>query len=445
MKKRTKGIAVGAIVMAATLCTSKAGYAGTGLSQEKPLAGITLSLDRYCENVVEDADTDAMQAQKEEELRQIEIGGVFGGAEALADATEGTASLTDTVSADTVEDSETKKTSEQKKPKISLNIKYDNLGIANVGNYLNVRKSAGEDGKVIGKMTKNTACDILKEKGSWAKIKSGSVTGWVKSEFLIKGKKAEDVAQKVATLKAVVKTQTLNVRYLPSTYSRIYDQLSEDEDYTIIKKNLSKEWIQEYMKKNISKKDKADIDKSEMYQDLKNWVLLSIDNEKVFASKDFINIQYKLNRAVSIKEEEENERKSQSSDSSSSSSGDSDTTSSTNHSSLVSYALQFLGNRYVFGGTSLTNGTDCSGFTMRIYQHFGYSLPRTSAAQAAATRSVSRNDLRVGDLFFYGNGSVSHVAMYIGNGQIIHASNARDGIKISNAFYRQPLKIGRVM
>ena len=82
---------------------------------------------------------------------------------------------------------------------------------------------------------------------------------------------------------------------------------------------------------------------------------------------------------------------------------------------------------------------------MRIYEHFGYSIPRTSAAQAAATRSVSSGDVRVGDLFFYGSGSVSHVALYIGNGQIIHASNERDGIKISSAYYRRPLKIGRVM
>ena len=114
-------------------------------------------------------------------------------------------------------------------------------------------------------------------------------------------------------------------------------------------------------------------------------------------------------------------------------------------SNIVAYAMQFLGNRYVYGGTSLTNGTDCSGFTMRIYQHFGYSIPRTSASQAAALPSVSRSDVRPGDLFFYGSGGVSHVGMYIGNNQIIHASNERTGIKISYAYYRTPIKIGRVI
>ena len=224
------------------------------------------------------------------------------------------------------------------------------------------------------------------------------------------------------------------MRFLPSTDSPIYDQLSEDEDYTVEKEHLTKEFVSSYISKHCSKRAVQNVNKDEMYSDLENWVMLSIDNEKMFVSKDFITLRYKLNRAVTIKEE--SRKKSSSSDSSSQSSI---------YSSIVSYAMQFLGNRYVWGGTSLTNGTDCSGFTMGIYRHFGYSIPRTSSAQAAATRSVSSSEVQIGDLFFYGSGSVSHVALYIGNGQIIHASNARDGIKISSAYYRQPLKIGRVM
>lgn len=112
---------------------------------------------------------------------------------------------------------------------------------------------------------------------------------------------------------------------------------------------------------------------------------------------------------------------------------------------MISYAMQFLGNRYVYGGTSLTSGTDCSGFTSVYSKRFCHSLPRTSGAQASATRSVSQGSERPGDLFFYGSGHVSHVAIYIGNGQIIHASNPSDGIKISSAYYRKPIKIGRVL
>ena len=180
-----------------------------------------------------------------------------------------------------------------------------------------------------------------------------------------------------------------------------------------------------------------------MYKDASNWVMLNIDNDHVFVSKDFVKFTYNLNRAVKIKHI--SAKKSHSSSKKGSSDSSSSGSNSSIASSLVNYAMQFLGNRYVWGGTSLTNGTDCSGFVMRIYEHFGYSLPRTSSAQAAATRTVSAGDVRVGDLFFYGSGSVSHVAMYIGNGQVIHASNARDGIKISSAYYRQPIKIGRVM
>lgn len=108
---------------------------------------------------------------------------------------------------------------------------------------------------------------------------------------------------------------------------------------------------------------------------------------------------------------------------------------------LKAYAMQFLGNPYVYGGTDLINGTDCSGFTMRVYQHFGISITRTSRSQAQAGREISLDNLRVGDLLFYDtNGRISHVAMYIGNGQIIHAANETLGICIFDAFYRMPCK-----
>ena len=171
-----------------------------------------------------------------------------------------------------------------------------------------------------------------------------------------------------------------------------------------------------------------------MKQELQDWICVSIDNEKVFVAKEFVSISFDLERAVSTE--------TGSADGTASGSGSAGSL----RSSMVAYAKQFLGNRYVYGGTSLTNGTDCSGFTMRIYEHFGYSIPRTSSSQAAFTRSISSSSARPGDLFFYGYGSsVSHVAMYIGNGLVIHASTERTGIKISNAFYRTPIKVGRVI
>ncbi len=399
-------LAAGTALLATCACFPFTGQAAASV-EEKPLAGITLSIDRYCESVLENLKEDAEQAKKEASRDEASD---------------------DTVILSNVSEKE-KQEKKEREERIKLNLKYDKLGIANVDTYLNVRKRGSESAKIIGKMTKNTGCNIISVKNGWAKIESGKVKGYVKEEYLLQGEEAEKKALKVATLKAIVDTETLNVRYLPSIDSPIYDQISEDEYYTVEKEHLTKEFMQTYMAKHCSKKTVNSVEKESMYADLENWAMLSIDNEKVFISKDFVDLQYKLNRAVTIQEEQ---KKSSSS-------------SSNRAAGIVSYAMQFLGNPYVWGGTSLTNGTDCSGFTMGIYSHFGYYLPRTSAAQAAATRTVSSSEVQVGDLFFYGSGSVSHVALYIGGGQIIHASNARDGIKISSAYYRQPLKIGRVM
>ena len=123
-------------------------------------------------------------------------------------------------------------------------------------------------------------------------------------------------------------------------------------------------------------------------------------------------------------------------------------TSPVSDNAVVSYALQFRGNPYVYGGTSLTNGADCSGFVQSIYRHFGVSLPRTASAQASAGRYVSWGDLQPGDLVFYsGNGgqSVTHVAIYIGNSQIIHASTPSGGIKISSVNIMTKMTARRVI
>ncbi len=392
------------------------------LVEEKPLAGLTISLDKYCDTVIEDFEKEEAEARLAEEEEKTDD--------------------SETVTKPENPTQEKKENTKKEEEHLKLNLVYDRLGVANVNNYLNVRKTPGKSAKIAGKMTRNSGCNVYKIKKGWAKIVSGKVRGWVKAEYLLTDEKAEARAKKVATLRATVSTETLNVRTLPSTDSNIYDQISADEEYTIGNKNITKAWLKKYIAKYCTKKQLRGIDMDKMYKDAKNWVMLKIDEEKAFVSKDFINFTYNLNRAVVIKPPA---RKSSSSGSSSGSSDSSSSSSYSTGSSIVNYAMQFLGNRYVWGGTSLTNGTDCSGFVMRIYEHFGYYLPRTSRAQAAATRSVSSSEVQVGDLFFYGSGSVNHVALYIGGGQIIHASNARDGIKISSAYYRQPLKIGRVM
>ena len=107
---------------------------------------------------------------------------------------------------------------------------------------------------------------------------------------------------------------------------------------------------------------------------------------------------------------------------------------------IVDFALQFVGNPYVYGGTSLTNGADCSGFVMSVFAEFGYELPRVAAAQCAASEKKSVADIE--DLVFYGDGGIDHVALYIGDGKIVHASTAATGIKVSDYDYRAPAAVG---
>ncbi|SET39668.1 C40 family peptidase [[Clostridium] polysaccharolyticum] len=315
------------------------------------------------------------------------------------------------------------------------NLNYDRLGIAKVDNWLNIREKPDIDAKIVGKLPKNAGCNIYSIKKGWAKIKSGKVTGYVSSEYLVTDKEAEEYALEVATKVATVKagTVTLNTRFVPSTDSAKYTLVPEDEELEVYREDLKESFVRKFVDKYFHGEEAqyiADVDKKAMYRQLDNWMCVRLDNERVFISKDFVDVSFQLKKAVAVKELSENK-----------SAG---VTSA--RVSMVEYAKQFLGNRYVWGGTSLTNGTDCSGFTMSIYAHYGYGLPRTSGEQANYTRSVSSGDVRPGDLFFYGKGgNVSHVAMYIGNGLVIHASNERDGIKISNAYYRSPIKIGRVI
>ena len=164
-----------------------------------------------------------------------------------------------------------------------------------------------------------------------------------------------------------------------------------------------------------------------MQEQLKDFICIYVDDDYAFVAKDFVKEQYTLKRATKV-----------STVKASSSSGV-----SSSQASIVEYAKQFLGNRYVWGGASLTNGTDCSGFTRYVYQHgLGISLNRSSGSQASQGTAISASKMQPGDLLFYGSGkSINHVAMYIGDGKIVHASTEATGIKVSNWNYRNPVKI----
>ena len=405
MKKNIKRISIIGMAGAAVLLLNTLPMNAALIANEKPMAGITLSLDKYYETVMENGN----------------------GSRSISPASAETEDQT-VMTPVNEEEPEAKK-------EIVLNLNYDRLGIAKVDNYLNIREKPSEDGKIIGKLPKDAGCHIYEiNDDGWARIKSGKVSGYVMSSYLIMDEEAEAYALEVGQEVAKVNTETLNVRFVPSTQSSKYTLVPMDEELEVVKENLTEKYVTSFIEKNFKGDDAAliaNVDLESMMNELDDWICVMIDDEKVFVAKEFVDISYQLKKAVFVQEL----------------ATDGSGGVSSVRAQMVQYAKQFLGNRYVYGGTSLTNGTDCSGYVMRIYQHFGYTgIPRTSGAQYSYSRSVKASEVKPGDLFFYGNGSrVSHVAMYIGNGQVIHASNPKSGIKISNAYYRTPMKIGRII
>ena len=266
---------------------------------------------------------------------------------------------------------------------------YTNLGIAHVDNHLNIRQEPSETGKLVGKLSKDAACEILEVENGWAHIKSGKVEGYCNTDYLYMGDEAIARGKEVASMIAVVNTQTLKVREQPNTDCAVITLIPQDEELEVV--------------------DVMD----------NGWIKFMLDDDEAYVSGDYVDVEERLEKAVTLTELLYGQ-------------GVSDV-----RVSLVQYAKQYIGNPYVWGGTSLTKGADCSGFTMSIYKKYGVSLPHHAASQAQLGKKVSLAEAQPGDLVFYSkNGSINHVAIYIGNGQVIHASSPKTGIKISTVNYR---------
>lgn len=331
--------------------------------------------------------------------------------------------------------------------------KYANKAVADIYSTttLNIRKKGSINAKIVGKMKKGNIATVLKKGSEWSKVRSGNVTGYVKNQYLVFGDEIENFAKQNVKKVAKVQTETLRVRKKASTDSKIVTLVSED-------------------------------DKLKVKKQTDDWAKVKVDGQTGYVSKDYAKVTYSFGKAKSMKQiqaeqeakkraEEAARNKPVSTTSSShtsntgttsgSTTGSTQTTkkasvsvsssgSSATGSRIVSYAQQFVGNPYRYGGNSLTSGIDCSGFTQQIMAKFGYSISRTSSSQSGDGRAVSTSNLRVGDLVFYGDGgSIDHVALYIGGGQVVHASNSapypRGGIKISNVNYRTPICARRII
>lgn len=328
-----------------------------------------------------------------------------------------------------IEDSETAMAAAAEDPEEEL---FRNLVIAQVRSCVNVRSLPSESGEILGKLYNNSVGTFIQEEDGWYLIKSGSVTGYVKAEYCVTGEDAVEIARSVGTRIATVTTQTLFVRTEPTTESSILGMVPEAEELLVLEETEG--WV------------KVDVEEGT------GWV----STDYVDLRSEFVQAESKEEEAARLAKEAEERRKAQAaaaakvSKKSNSSSTTTNTQSSASYSvgdgsemgvAVAEYGLQFVGNPYVWGGTSLTNGADCSGFVMSVYANFGVSLPHSSASDRSQGYAVDGlANAQPGDLICYSG----HVAIYIGNGQIVHASNKKTGIIVSQADYRKILAIRRI-
>ncbi len=322
---------------------------------------------------------------------------------------------------------------------------YADIAIAQVDNYVNVRSEPTTESEVLGKLYDNSAATVLETtENGWYRITSGSVTGYVKCEYVVTGN--EQLAREVSTRYAKVTTTTLYVRTEPTTESSVLTMVPIEDDLVVIDESTPG-WA------------KVTTEEGEGYVSM-DYVTLttefvqaeSKEEEAARLAKEEADRQAAAEAAAAARRKAEAEAAAaaeaqQSSEGEASgSTGESNPApvysapTSSNGQAVVNYASQFVGRPYVYGGTSLTNGTDCSGFVMGVYSAFGISLPHSSSAMRGYGYEVGLSEAQPGDIVCYSG----HVGIYTGNGTIVHASTPATGITYSNVNYRSPICVRRI-
>ena len=390
-----------------------------------------------------------------------------GAEDPVSDLTDGSVTMADVYAEPTATDAEPEVDLQAKTASLTnaeIFPQFQDRAVATTEGKVNIRVASSTDAEVIGALDRGGVCLVDEVGDEWSLIESGTCVGYIANEYLAYGDDAGQWCLDNGIVRSgVVNTATLKVRAEKDENSECLTLIPEGEEYYV-------------------------------YSQGDEWTEIAVDDDiRGFVKSEYIDVSFNNPRAISVEEQAEMDRIAKEEadrawleylaqqaalqQQAAAPQGGGGTRRQTTYtatqttgggggggtaaaapaptyaapagsggSDLVNYANQFVGNSYKWGGTSLTNGADCSGFVQSVYANYGYSLPRTAAQQSGAGTEVSLSYIQAGDLLFYSNGGdIGHVAIYEGNGTIVHASNSRDGIKTSSYDYRTPVKAVRVI